>query len=66
MAGIYSVSEAAEKLALDASQVRRLLRGGNIKGKKLGHDWVVLSLDYKRKRKPKKSSEVVKQNSNRR
>jgi len=58
MANIYSVSEAAERLGLDASQVRRLLRDGKIKGKKLGHDWVVLSLDYKKKkfgvgRKPK-------------
>ena len=53
MAGIYSVSEAAQKLGLDTSQVRRLLRKGEIEGKKLGHDWVVLSLDYKRKRKPK-------------
>jgi len=54
MANIYSVSEAAERLGLDPSQVRRLLRNGNIKGKKLGHDWVVLKLDYKRKRKAKK------------
>jgi len=53
MAGIYSVTEAAERLGLDTSQVRRLLRSGDIKGKKLGHDWVVLSLDYKRRRKPK-------------
>ena len=53
MADIYSVSEAAERLGLDASQVRRLLRDRIIEGKKLGHDWVVLSLDYKRKRKPK-------------
>lgn len=34
---------------------RRLLVGkGEIRGKKLGHDWVVLSLDYQRKRKPKR------------
>jgi excisionase family DNA binding protein len=50
---IYSVDEAAQKLGLDSSQVRRLLRSGNIKGKKLGHDWVVLSLDYQRERVPK-------------
>jgi excisionase family DNA binding protein len=56
MANIYSVKEAAERLSLDPSQVRRLLKSGNIKGKKLGHDWVVLSLDYKRKRKRKKST----------
>ena len=50
---MYSVKEAAQKLGLDTSQVRRLLAKGEIKGKKLGRDWVVLSLDYKRKRKPK-------------
>lgn len=30
-----------------------LLEKGDIAGKKLCRDWVVLSLDYKRKRKPK-------------
>ncbi|MFC1905736.1 helix-turn-helix domain-containing protein [Chloroflexota bacterium] len=64
MADIYSVSEAAEKLGLDPSQVRRLLKKGIIEGKKLGHDWVVLSLDYKKKkfgvgRKPKVVVEPV-------
>ena len=51
---MYSVKEAAEKLGLDTSQVRRLLAKGEIKGVKLGRDWVVLDLSYKRKRKPKK------------
>ncbi len=51
---MYSVKEAAEKLVLGESQVRRLLRSGKIKGKKLACDWVVLSLDCKRKRKPKR------------
>ena len=50
---MYSVKEAAQEIGLDPSQVRRLLAKGEIKGKKLGHDWIVLSLDYKRKRKPK-------------
>jgi len=50
---IYSVGEASKKLGLDPSQVRRLLAKGEIKGKKLGRDWVVLSLNYKRKRKQK-------------
>jgi len=49
----YTVNEAAYELGLDPSQVRRLLRDKVIKGKKWGRDWVVLSLDYKRKRKPK-------------
>jgi hypothetical protein len=40
-----------------SNQVRRLLRAGEIKGKKLGRDWVVLSLDYQRKRRPKTKRE---------
>ena len=50
---MYSVKEAAAKLKVSERRVRVLLGEGRIKGKKLGHDWVVLSLDYKRKRKPK-------------
>ena len=48
---MFSVKEASDKLRLDPSQVRRLLIAGEIKGKKLGHDWVVLELNYKRRRK---------------
>lgn len=51
---MYSVKEAAEKLGLDTSQVRRLLANGEIKGEKLARDWIVLDLSYRRKRKPKK------------
>ena len=51
---VYSVREAARKLGLDTSQVRRLLAKGEIKGVKLARDWVVLDLSYKRKRKPRK------------
>ena len=50
---MYSVKEAANQLGLDPSQVRRLLAKGEIEGKKLGRDWVVLDLNYTRKRKPK-------------
>jgi len=50
---MYSVKEAAEKLGLDTSQVRRLLASGKIKGVKLARDWVVLELTYKRRRNPK-------------
>jgi excisionase family DNA binding protein len=50
---IYSVKEAAQRLKISDSHCRRLLEAGKIRGKKLGHDWVVLNLDYKRKRKPK-------------
>lgn len=52
---VYSVRQAAQKLELDTSQVRRLLAKGEIKGVKLARDWVVLDLSYKRKRKPKKT-----------
>jgi len=50
---VYSVREAADKMGLSQQHVRLLLKEGKIEGKKLGHDWVVLTLDYKRKRKPK-------------
>jgi excisionase family DNA binding protein len=50
---MYSTKEAAKKLGVSQNQVRYLLAKGEIEGKKLGHDWVVLSLNYKRKRRPK-------------
>ena len=50
---MYSTKEAAEKLGLSQDHVRLLARKGIIEAKRLGHDWVVLSLDYQRKRKPK-------------
>lgn len=50
---MYSTKEAAEKLGLSQDHVRLLVRKGVIKGKKLGHDWVVLDLNYTRKRKVK-------------
>ncbi len=56
MTELYSVEEAAQMLGLDPAHVRRLLASGEVEGKKLGHDWVVLSLDYKRKRKSKKKN----------
>ena len=54
---MYSVKEAAQKMGISPRQLRFLLQQGQIEGKKLGHDWVVLSLDYKRKRKPKRRAE---------
>ena len=50
---MYSVKEGATKHGISERRVRVLLKEGRIEGKKLGHDWVVLSLDYQRKRKPK-------------
>lgn len=52
------MKEAAQKLGLDTSQVRRLLANGEIKGKKLARDWVVLELTYERRRKPKTKREL--------
>jgi len=50
---VYSVKEAARKIGISDRHLRLLLKSGQIKGKKLGHDWVVLSLNYRRKRRPK-------------
>jgi len=50
---MYSVKESAQKLELDTGQVRRLLAKGEIRGVKLGRDWIVLELSYKRKRRLK-------------
>jgi len=50
---MYSVKEAAIKMGISDSHCRRLLVNGQIKGKKQKHDWIVLGLPYKRKRKPK-------------
>jgi excisionase family DNA binding protein len=50
---MYSVKEAAQKLGISERHLRSLLQRGEIKGKKLGHDWVVLGLSYTRKRRLK-------------
>lgn len=49
----YTTKEAAEKLGLEVSHVRRLLEQGKLKGKKWGRDWMVSSLDYQRQRRPR-------------
>jgi hypothetical protein len=50
---MYSVKEAAPKIGISERQLRSLLERGKIEGKLVGKTWVVLSLDYERKRKPK-------------
>ena len=50
---MYSVKEASRKIGISERHLRLLLQRGEIRGKKLGHDWVVLELNYTRKRKPK-------------
>ncbi len=53
---MYSVKEASAELGISERRIRQLLAQGRIEGKRLGRDWVVLSLDYKRKRKPKRGA----------
>jgi excisionase family DNA binding protein len=50
---MYSVKEASAKLGISERRVTQLLTQGRINGKRLGRDWVVLDLNYQRKRKPK-------------
>ncbi|MFC2003623.1 helix-turn-helix domain-containing protein [Chloroflexota bacterium] len=50
---MYSTKQAAEILGLSQAHVKLLARKGVIEAKKVGRDWVVLNLDYKRKRRPK-------------
>jgi excisionase family DNA binding protein len=54
--GIHSVKDAARAFGISESHCRRLLEQGKIQGTKLGHDWVVRVLKYKRKRRPKRKS----------
>jgi excisionase family DNA binding protein len=51
---MYSVKEAAIKLEISERRIRKLLEEERIKGRKLGRDWVVLDLNYTRKRQPKR------------
>jgi hypothetical protein len=48
---MYSVKEAACKMGISERHLRLLLQNGEVKGKKLSRDWVVLDLNYIRKRK---------------
>lgn len=50
---MYSVQEAAKLIGISESHLRLLLKRGELKGKRLGRDWVVFDLNYQRKRKPK-------------
>ena len=50
---LLSTKEAAERLGLSQDHVKLLARKGYISAKKIGRAWVILELNYKRKRKPK-------------
>ena len=53
MLQMYSVKEAAAKIGITERHLRILLNKGEIAGKKFGRDWIVLDLNYTRKRRPK-------------
>ena len=61
MQGVYqiystkAVVDRVDRLVLSKVQVRLLARTGVPKTKKVGRDWVVLELDYRRKSKSKGS-----------
>jgi excisionase family DNA binding protein len=59
---LMSSKEAAEKLGLSHDHVRRLLEHHQLKGKKIGRNWIVFDLNYQRKRKPKQSKKGAKNN----
>ena len=48
---MYSVRETANRLGISGQRVRQLLAEGRIKGKRIGRDWVVLSLAYTKKKR---------------
>ncbi len=54
-----SAKEAAKVLEVSHGHMKKLLRDGEVKGIKLGRDWLVeaKSLKYKRQRKPKTKKE---------
>jgi len=41
-----SVRQAAQLMGLSPQHLRQLLQRGEVKGKKIGNTWVVLSLEY--------------------
>jgi hypothetical protein len=46
MSKIYSANQTGEVLGLSLDHVKRLAGDGDLKAVKLGHDWVILSLNY--------------------
>jgi CRP/FNR family transcriptional regulator, cyclic AMP receptor protein len=52
---MYTVTQAAQELGLDSSHVRFLIRSGKLKGVKWGRDWMIPTLDYRRKQGLKRS-----------
>ena len=51
---MYSTREAAQKLKVSPSYIRYLLDKGTLDGQKMGREWIVLNLDYTKKRRSKR------------
>lgn len=56
---MYCVKEAAIKLGVSDRRVRKLLEEGRLNGRKVGPNWVVLDLNYTRKRKVKEGKKFL-------
>jgi excisionase family DNA binding protein len=41
LTGFLTTKQAGERVGMDPSQIRKLLREGKLTGIRLGHDWVV-------------------------
>ena len=52
---MYSTRDAGKILGLSQDHVKLLARKGLLKAQKVGRDWIILDLDYTRKRKPKET-----------
>ncbi|MBN1375128.1 MAG: helix-turn-helix domain-containing protein [Dehalococcoidia bacterium] len=50
---MYTTYEASRLIGVSERQVRTLLKQGKLEGQKIGRDWVIFNLNYKRKRKPR-------------
>jgi hypothetical protein len=50
---MYSTNEAAKILGLSQAHVKLLARRGVIQARKVARDWIILDLNYTRKRKLK-------------
>lgn len=42
---VISTQMAAERLGFSASYIRRMILGGKLSARKIGHDWIILEKD---------------------
>ena len=50
---MYTTYEASRLLGISERQIRTLLKQGKLDGQRVGRDWIISKLNYKRKRRPK-------------